>query len=1064
MLPIRSFNSENDGAVKVWEGYVVKPTYRILREDNLPYFMSKYYPYTRLDFFDYSEPTPVKYKELVVENEYLKISVRPEFGARLFSAFDKISENQVFHYVDTIKPFLIAQRGAWIAGGLEFNLCQHPSHTADNFSPVDYTYVKNEDGSASILIGNLILYTNVRYLVEIALRPKTARIDVRVKIFNTDLIPQRYYFWSNAAVSASENLRFFYPGSLSNIGKFPVNEEGIDLSWYVNYDRPLSIFILDSEEDFFAAYDYKSSKGLVHYADHNIIPGKKIFSWGLSEDGLFWKDLLSDKGIPYVEIQSGRFLTQGIVELIDPLNFESWEEYWYPVRDMDGITYANEKVAIYINEENKAERKLQINVCSAISCKARLILYAEGEKFHEELIELLPEKTLKREVRAPLGKLLLKIIDVNGGEIISWDFRSYRTKPHEAPSWIGEVPNWNWGDTAEELWLKGVDSLKRETFLKAERYFTASLEKDGAFSKSLCALGLLYYRSGLYDKAVSFFQRALMRNPYDEEARYYLGLTMLVLNNLEEAERELWKVSSKIGYRPLALYLLGIIRMRLNAYRDAEDMLQRAIKEYSYNLKALCTLSMALRKQGKREEAWRILEEAHRIMPLDYLVLAERYLLSSDEEFKRVVFTSFQKVLEASKDYIFAGLFDDSLAILKAALEHGIRNPLIYYYIGYSYKKMGRFNDAIDYYKYGGRESIDYVFPHRLEDLEVLKDVVSSLPLDPTPHYLLGNVLFYLGRFKEGLEEWEKAYMLGLRNAVLCRNIAHAHALLTFDYDRAINMYLEAIRLEPENHKLYVELDDIYSKTGDHTERVKLLENIPRKAKHSALLARLASAYVDTGEYEKALNILCNTFFEPMEGYYGFWEIYVDALMAKGFTLFKSCMFEDAAKCFIEAMSYPKNLGVGAPHPKYRRDLMQLYYAGLSYEKLGELSTAQRIWSAALQRISENPENHVFKALILRKLGRVEESRLMLRKVVEEAKLELNRLSKEFGDEDSYLASIHGTDVSFANLHYVLGLGYIAQGMIEAGIEEVDKSLKLTKVVRHARWIKDGTIPIPSLL
>lgn len=1062
-MSTRSFNSEDDGAVRIWKEYVVKPTYRILKEDNLPYFMSKHYPYTRLDFFD-SEPTPAKYNEIVMENEHLRISVRPEIGARLFSAFDKISRDQIFHYVDTIKPFLIAQRGAWIAGGLEFNLCQHPSHTVDNFSPVDYTYVMHEDGSASILIGNLILYTNVRYLVEMILRPKTARIDVRVKIFNTDLVPQRYYFWSNAAVSASEKLRFFYPGSLSNMGKFPVNEEGIDLSWYVNYDRPLSIFIIDSEEDFFAAYDYKSSRGLVHYADHNIVPGKKIFSWGLSEDGLFWKDLLSDRGIPYVEIQSGRFLTQGIVELIDPLSFESWEEYWYPVRDMDGITYANEKVAIYVGEENKAERRLQINVCLAISCKAKLILYVDGEKFYEELVELLPEKTLKREVEAPLGNLLLKIIDLNGEEIISWDFRSYKTKPHEAPSWIEEAPNWNWDDTTEELWLKGVDSVKRETFIKAERYFMASLEKDEAFSKSMCALGLLHYRSGLYDKAASFFRRTLMRNPHDEEARYYLGLTMLVLNNLEEAERELWKASSRTGYRSLALYLLGIIRMRLKAYDDAEDVLRRSIQEYGCNLKALCALSMSLRKQGKFEEAWKVLEEAHRIMPLDYLVLAERHLLSSEEEFKRVVFTSFRKVLEVSKDYMFAGLFDDSLAILEAALKHGIRNPLIYYYAGYSYKKMGKLNDAMEYYKYGCRESIDCVFPHRLEDLEVLKDVVSSLPSDPTPHYLFGNVLFYLGRFKEGLEEWEKAYILGLRSAVLCRNIGYAYAVLALDYSRAINMYLEAIKLEPENYKLYVELDEVYSKIDHHTERVKLLENTPQKAKHSALLARLASAYVDAGEYDRALNILCNTFFEPMEGYYGFWEIYVDALMAKGFTLFKNCMFEDAAKCFIEAMSYPKNLGVGAPHPKYRQDLMQLYYAGLAYEKLGGLFTAQRIWSNALQRVSENRENGIFKALILRKLGKIEESKFMLRKVVEEAKLELNRLSKEFGDENGCLASIHGAEASFANLHYVLGLGYIAQGMVDAGIEELNKSLKLSKVVRHARWIKDGTIPTSSLL
>jgi hypothetical protein len=31
------------------------------------------------------------------------------------------------------------------------------------------------------------------------------------------------------------------------------------------------------------------------------------------EDGLFWAPILSDKAIPYIELQSGRFRTQSIV-------------------------------------------------------------------------------------------------------------------------------------------------------------------------------------------------------------------------------------------------------------------------------------------------------------------------------------------------------------------------------------------------------------------------------------------------------------------------------------------------------------------------------------------------------------------------------------------------------------------------------------------------------------------------------------------------------------------------------------------------------------------------------
>ncbi|GEM_PF-5600351 len=76
---------------------------------------------------------------------------------------------------------------------------------------------------------------------------------------------------------------------------------------------------------------------------------------------MFWKDLLSDRGIPYVELQSGRFLTQGIVGLANPLSFESWTEYWYPVRGLNGLTFANKDVAVNVEKDGKEKIKLAIS-------------------------------------------------------------------------------------------------------------------------------------------------------------------------------------------------------------------------------------------------------------------------------------------------------------------------------------------------------------------------------------------------------------------------------------------------------------------------------------------------------------------------------------------------------------------------------------------------------------------------------------------------------------------------------------------------------------------------------
>jgi len=156
--------------------------------------------------------------------------------------------------------------------------------------------------------------------------------------------------------------------------------------------------------------------------------------------------------------------------------------------------------------------------------------------------------------------------------------------------------------------------------------------------------------------------------------------------------------------------------------------------------------------------------------------------------------------------------------------------------------------------------------------------------------------------------------------------------------------------------------------------------------------------------------------------------------LGKGLTLLKSKKLEEAAKCFMDATEYPKNLGIGAPHPKYRKDVMQLHYAGLVYEKMRNIAAAEKIWHQALQRTPRLASEHsIFKALILRKLGREEESRSLIRKIIA---------------------------ATSADAHYTIGLAYLAEGRRDEGLKKIDEALEVTKADRHARWVKDGILII----
>ena len=105
----------------------------------------------------------------MLENEYLKVIVLPELGGHLYSALDKPTGQEIFYRNNVVKPGLIALRGAWISGGIEFNFPK--GHTVTTVSPVDGRLVKDKDGSATAWVGNVEKRYRMSWSVGVRLRP-----------------------------------------------------------------------------------------------------------------------------------------------------------------------------------------------------------------------------------------------------------------------------------------------------------------------------------------------------------------------------------------------------------------------------------------------------------------------------------------------------------------------------------------------------------------------------------------------------------------------------------------------------------------------------------------------------------------------------------------------------------------------------------------------------------------------------------------------------------------------------------------------------------------------------
>lgn len=139
--------------VTVWQEDVVLPTYPTLAPEKNPMFLEKrayqgstgkVYPLPVIERIC-DEKQDVTYKAVYLENDYLKVMLLPELGGRIHRAYDKTNGYDFVYYNHVVKPALVGLTGPWISGGIEFNWPQH--HRPSTYSPVDFTFSENEDGS-----------------------------------------------------------------------------------------------------------------------------------------------------------------------------------------------------------------------------------------------------------------------------------------------------------------------------------------------------------------------------------------------------------------------------------------------------------------------------------------------------------------------------------------------------------------------------------------------------------------------------------------------------------------------------------------------------------------------------------------------------------------------------------------------------------------------------------------------------------------------------------------------------------------------------------------------------
>ncbi len=991
MIPRQSW-----AKVRAWEGTITIPTYGWAEDVNPKFWAlegqvkfsttvkgSIVYPYTMQDHL-YRIKGDRTYKALFLENEYLKVTCLPELGGRLHSVYDKTEGKEMFHLNKVIKPGMIAMRGAFISGGVEWNAGPQV-HTVTVASPVDALIGRNGDGSAYLEVNNLEKSLRTRWTVRLTLHPGKAYLDEKIRIFNpTDAISP-YYFWNCTAFPNQPGTRFIYPMTLGTdhhgvrFFSWPIHE-GKDISWLKNYETSASIFSVDCAFDFFGAYDVDMDRGIVQVADHHELSGKKAWTWGNWDFGLVSQQNLTDDDGPYIEVQSGPLPTQSDYGMLLPRQEVSWREWWYPVHGLgDGFEYATKDVAIQTIRED-GELKLHI-LSTANFSRAICTLSQGGDILLKKTVNLSPKNpqilTLNEGTKSPVDVS----IKTRKGQVLACFVTPLpipKISPPE-PSKLMTKPDEQL--TLEEKYLKGRKYDLATNRNKAREYYGKALAEDARYSPALRALAVLDIEAGLYEKAVQRLTTALSRDGTDGLSWFFLGVSHLRLGDSNETLRCAYKAVRCLGTASLGHDLAGRAYMRSGDYLKAVEAFERAVQLNQKDTKAKNHLLLALYAAGNKKLAYRNAKERIVRNPTD-LVPRALIALQNKGQMERFVRKArafvgeddFQ-MLETSLVFGELGLVNEAIRLLSAvcveAVPENERSPLPIYYLAYfaSMKKdqtkaRAYLNEAAGIYR-------DFIFPSRPEAIEVFKCAIEENSDDAYAHLHIGNLYCHLGRLSEAVRHWERAANLDPSLSVAFRNLGLYAWAVENDLSKAERFYRKAITARPKDQALYRDLADVLFASNKRPEAITVLESTPFEILRRAdVIIMLAQAYLDERRYGNAIDLLESTpYFVNWEGQTITWDIFNKAHLERGKERFENEDFEGALQDFEAALTYPENIGVGRSNRPPEAPAQ--YWRGKALQALGRLEAARSAWKEGAAGYARSGEQKKYRELCKEALSEI---------------------------------------------------------------------------------------------
>lgn len=414
-----------------------------------PVFNWPYLAFDR-DAFWASEPVPVmrSYRLIYLENSYLRVSILPELGGRVWQVLHKPTGDTMFYQNTVVKPspWGPAEQLGWLAlGGLEWALPVN-EHGYDWGTAWDVETFE-DDGTVGV---RLATPDDGRYLaatVEVSLAPNTAFVTIATALENLTTTALDFHYWQTAMLAPgasnapNASLRFVVPSRVMTVHSTGDNALpgpgrnftwpsyfGRDLSRLGNWDQYLGFFEYPAAHGpFVGVYDPALDAGAVRVFPAKIAQGSKVF-------GLGWRrpigsEHFTDDGSFYVELHGGLAST-----FFEPYTLAAgarvaWDEQWYPIHGIGDLSYANAAAALKLTPQADG---YALGIYPTTPLQGRVVVQAGSAQLADLPFSARPDMPFTTTVERPPANLaamqqplVVTILDETGEEKLLYSASSY---------------------------------------------------------------------------------------------------------------------------------------------------------------------------------------------------------------------------------------------------------------------------------------------------------------------------------------------------------------------------------------------------------------------------------------------------------------------------------------------------------------------------------------------------------------------------------------------------------------------------------------------------------------